>query len=131
LLTWLLQWLTERRHQRALVRAALRLTEVELQEASYSLEQAAGGYWNEDTSLRTDAWHAYREVLAVTLDPSDWETLARAAIALDHLNARLTRLDPEQGPQGAKLPQRLLDELTRTRDRLQAALKSLSDASTT
>jgi hypothetical protein len=125
LLSWLQQRLTESRRQRALVRAALRLTEVELREASYSLEQAAGGYWAESTTLPTGAWHAYREVLAATLDPSDWGTLAQAAIALDHLNARLTRLDPGQGPQGARLPPRLLDELAGTRDRLQAALKSL------
>jgi hypothetical protein len=126
LLSWQLQRLTERRHQRALVRAALRLTEVELLEASQSLKKAAdAGYWKESTTLPTGAWHAYREVLAMTLDPSDWGTLAEAAIALDHLNARLTKLDPTQGPQGAKLSQQLLDELPRTRDRLQAALKSL------
>jgi hypothetical protein len=125
LLNWLLQRLTESRHQRALVRAALRLTELELTEASGSLERAAGGYWHEGMTLPTDAWHAYREVLAVTLDPSDWGTLAKAAIALDHLNAGLTRLDPGQGPQGAKLPQRLQEELVSMRTLLDMALKSL------
>lgn len=124
MLSWLLQRLTESRHQRALVRAALRLTELELREASGSLEQAAGGYWHEGT-LSTDAWHAYREVLAVTLDPLAWGTLATAAIALDHLNARLTRLDPGQGPQGATLSHRLLEQLGSTQKLLQAALKSL------
>jgi hypothetical protein len=124
LLSWLLQWLTESRHQRALVRAALRLTKLELCEASGSLEQAAGGYWKEGTTLPTGAWRAYREVLAVTLDRSDWETLAKTAIALNDLNAGLTRLGPGQGPQGAKLPQRLREELAGTRELLQAALKS-------
>jgi hypothetical protein len=126
LLSWLLQWQTEMRHQRALVRAALLLTEMELLEASESLKKAAdAGYWKEGTTPPTGAWHAYREVLAVTLDPSDWGTLAKAAIALDHLNARLTRIDPAQGPQGAKLPPQLIDELRCTRDQLQTALKSL------
>jgi hypothetical protein len=124
LLNWLIQRAAERRRQRVLVRAGVRLVDVELRESKSNLERADTGYWPPGLTLSTDAWRTYREALAVTLKQHDWEVLSEAVAALDHLNAGLAKLPVGTGPQGAELPEQLTNEIARTRELLVSALES-------
>lgn len=124
LLNWFIQGAAERRRQQAEARAGVRLIDRDLRTSMNNLEQASTGYWPQGISLPTDAWRTYRAVLAITLEPRDWQALAEAVSALDHLNTSLAGLGVGTGPQGLKLPPDLKDEIAGVRGLIESALKS-------
>lgn len=124
LLNWFVQRAAERRRQQAQALAGIRLIDLDLRESKSNLEQRADtGYWPHGSTLPTDAWRTYREVLAVTLEHPDWNILSEAVTALDNLNASSAMLPEEKGPPGVRIPRELMNEITRTRKLLEPALE--------
>jgi hypothetical protein len=123
LLNWYIQREVERQRQRAHARAGVRLLDIELRSAKSNLEVAESGYWPRDLTLPTETWAAYREILAIALERSEWDTLARAIAALDHLKIRLAEEGGGTGPPDVTLSPGLSKEIVEVRERIDFALE--------
>jgi hypothetical protein len=123
LLNWYIQREVERRGQRAHARAGVRLLDIELRSAKSNLEVAESGYWPRDLTLPAETWAAYREILAIALEKSEWGTLARAIAALNHLKIRLAEEVGGTGPPEVTLSPDLSKEIVEVRELIDSALE--------
>ena len=123
LLNWYVQRESERRGQRAHARAGVRLLDLELRSAKSNLGVAKSGYWPRSQTLPTETWDAYREILAIALEKSEWDTLAKAIAALDHLNVNLAEQGEGTGPPDITLSTDLDKEIAQVQERIDSALK--------
>ena len=123
LLNWYIQRESERRGQRAHARAGVRLLAIELHNAKSNLGVAESGYWPRSQTLPTETWGAYREILAIALEKSEWDALAGAIAALDHLNVRLAEESEGTGPPDVPLSTDLSKEIVEVRELIDSALE--------
>lgn len=122
---------SERRRERAEAHVGAQLLRRELQTAARSASQGISTTtWGPTRSLATDAWDDYQRVLAISLTPEDWITVAAIVENIRRVTVPMIDLHaPSWRFEVVSLPDGFVEELRQVYEDCRKAFRVLHDLS--